>query len=215
MHELRERRASFPTRPSLIHLVRAVMVAGAMGACHGGATPPSEVPVFPGASLRASEGAFQTKLLALLSPPGSSTPRVEVYATPAAFAAVAEFYDRFFVPGSVTQQRFAVASRMRELADGVRAGGGQQLAVGRLLFARGAEADSLSSDAIADSLANLADRFQDVEGLIALGRIQLATAPPSEALVSIERPHLSAESRSVDSSTVVTFVVRPVAVLRR
>ncbi len=215
MRKLRERRARVPAWTTLVRLVRAVMVAGVVTACHGRAAPPAEVPVFPGASLRASEAAFQARLLALLSAPGSPTLRVEVYETPAAFAAVADFYGRFFVPGSVTRQRFAIASRMRELAEGVRGGGGQQLAVGRLLFARGADADSLSSEAIADSLASLADRLEGVEGLIALGRIPLATEPRSEALVSIERPHLSAETRSVDSSTVVTVVVRPGAALPR
>jgi hypothetical protein len=63
---------------------------------------------------------------------------------------------------------------------------------------------------VADSLAALADRFRNVEGLISLGRVRLATTPPAEALVSIERPHLSAETLSMDSATVITVIVRPI-----
>jgi hypothetical protein len=183
-------------------------LAACVGGCRGRETPLTEVPVFPGAVLRASESAFQQRFLQLLGPAGSSAPRVEVYETPAAFAAVADFYEPFFGSGGVTRRRFVVGSRLREIADGARAGGRQQLAVGRLLFARDAGADSLSQEAAAESLAAVADRFADVEGLVALGRIRLATSPSSEALVSIERPHLSAEKLSVDSLTVVTVVRR-------
>jgi hypothetical protein len=210
MEQLREWRASVLPGASRRRILNAALVAAALTACQGRGEPPAEVPVYPGATERPSEGSFQSRLLALFGPPGSSPPRVLVYATPAAFTAVADFYGRFFTPGSGTQQRFAVASRMRDLAAGVRAGGSQQLAVGRLLFARGAPPDSLAPEAVADSLVALADRLQSVEGLISLGRISLASTPPSEALVSIERPHWSAETLSVDSATVVTVVVRPV-----
>jgi hypothetical protein len=77
------------------------------------------------------------------------------------------------------------------------------------LFERDPAADSLGTEAIADSLAALAERLGDVQGLIMLGRISLATSPRSEALVSIERPHLNPESLAVDSLTVVTIAVRP------
>jgi hypothetical protein len=184
-------------------------VLSVMAACQARSAPPAEVPIYPGATLRTEESAFQARLLALLGPPGASLPRVDVYATPAAFAAVADFYGPYFTPGSAARQRFVVATRMQDLASGVRAGGGRQLAVGRLLFARGAPADSLAPEAVADSLAALADRFRGVEGLISLGRIRLGTTPPTEALVSIERPHLSAETLSVDSATVITVIVRP------
>jgi hypothetical protein len=198
---MRERRSGRVrlTGPSIVvGLACAGFAAWAMAGCPAREVLPTEVPVFPGAVVRASESAFQQKLLQLLGPAASSPPTVEVYETPAAFAAVADFYEPFFGRGGFTRQRFVVASRLREIAAGAGAGGRQQLAVGRLLF-RGSGADSLSQQEVSDSLTAVAERFADVEGLVALGRIELGTSPPSEALVSIERPHLSAETLSVDS----------------
>jgi hypothetical protein len=169
---------------------------------------PVDVPVFPGAEFRPAESAFQERLLSILLSPGARQPRVQVYRTEAAFSAVLGFYEPHFAPGSLVQRRFAVASRIAQLAEGARAGRPQPVAVGRLLFTRrGAPGDSLAAPAVANSMAALADRLQGVEGLIALGRIPLATAPASEALVSIEHPHLDASELRVDSLTVVTVAV--------
>jgi hypothetical protein len=190
------------------HAIFVLAVLCGMTGCGVSKPELTEVPIYPGASLRSAESAFQERLLALLGQPGAAPSRVQVYETPAAFAAVTEFYEPYFARAAA-RQRFAVASRMRELAAGARTGGKRQVAVGRLLFANGGAADSIGAEAVADSLAALADRLGDVQGLIMLGRISLATSPRSEALVSIERPHLNPESLAVDSLTVVTIAVRP------
>jgi hypothetical protein len=190
------------------HALFALAVLGAIAGCGDAKRELTEVPIYPGATLRSAESAFQERLLALLGQASTAPPRVQVYETPAAFAAVTEFYEPYFTPDAA-RQRFAVASRMRELAAGARTGGKRQIAVGRLLFERDPAADSLGTEAIADSLAALAERLGDVQGLIMLGRISLATRPRSEALISIERPHLDPESLAVDSLTVVTIAVGP------
>lgn len=166
--------------------------------------------MFPAAARRSSESEFQRRLLSTVIPPGSHVPRVDVYETPSAFASVVEFYERRLGKRRVAVQRFAVASRLRQLADGARRGGSQQIAVGRLLFGRATAptSDSLDAVEIADSLSALSDRLADVEGMIAIARVPLATSPPSTGLVSIERPHLDASSLSVDSLTVITIAVQ-------
>ncbi|MFN2431558.1 MAG: hypothetical protein ABR599_01840, partial [Gemmatimonadota bacterium] len=111
------------------------------------------MPVFPGATLRREETAFQRRLLALILAPGQQPPPTRIYGTSASFSAVAEFYEDRLGLDSLPARPFGVASRMQQLATGVRSGGGQQLAVGRLLFGRGAaRGDSLPVSAVADSL---------------------------------------------------------------
>lgn len=213
---LRPRGASRPApRPSVppLALALALVLAASPVAC-GDDDPPSitEVPVYPGATLRGAESAFQRRLLEVVLGPGGGVQAVEVYETPAAFAAVAGFYEPWFEEGSSTTGRFFVASRIRQLAEGARSGLPQPLAAGGLLFGAGRErpgeagGDTLTPDAVADSLAVLAERLENVEGLITVGRISLATSPPASALVSIERPHLDASRKVVDSLTVFTIL---------
>jgi hypothetical protein len=193
-----------PTSRFLMPVALAVLLA-----CGGReAALLTQVPVYPGATLRESESLFQQRLLSVLLSPGAVVPRVEIYETSAAFAAVLAFYETYFAEAA-SARPFAVAGRLQELAERARAGGAQPVQVGRLLFGRGASgADSLSPSEIADSLSALSERLAVVEGTIALGRIPLATTPPSEALVSIEHPHLNAEALVVDSLTVFTIAVQ-------
>lgn len=197
-----------------------LLVGGLAIACASEVPPPlPSVPIFPGASLRLEESAFQQRLLAILSPAGRAGRRVEVYETPSAFTAVVEFYEPYVVSGKLNVRGFAVSSRMRRLADGARRGAAQMLAVGRLLFsgapgpAGGADSlpsgGSLSAPAIADSLTALADRLAEVQGLFALGEVRLAGSRPSAALISIERPHFDPSTLRVDSLTIISITIQP------
>jgi hypothetical protein len=193
-------------------LLRGLLVVSACYACGRDEPPPlTAVPAPPGATRRTAEAEFQRTLLRHVLPAGSPIPALEVYETPSAFAAVVEFYERLLGEGRVQVQRFAVASRMQELARGARSGAAQQVAIGRLLFERAgsSRADSLTVPQVADSLDRLAARLADVHGTIALARVPLATTPPKTAVVSIERPHLDASRLAVDSVTVVTIAVQP------
>jgi hypothetical protein len=187
------------------------LLSGVCGlwSCRGEERPRlSEVPIPPGALLREEESTFQKRLFGILLPANRPAPDIRVYETPMAFARVVAFYEPYFAKESTRMGRFAVAGRMRQLADAVRRGSSQQQQVGQLLFARnGTPSDSLPVDELADSLAALADRFARVEGLIAIGRIPLESAVPSAALVTIERPHLSSVTLKIDSLTVFTIAV--------
>ncbi|MBA2563923.1 MAG: hypothetical protein H0V09_00695 [Gemmatimonadetes bacterium] len=219
MHALRRKALTFS-------LLACMIVLGCSGP---DAVQVSEVPVFPGASPRSAESQFQQRLLTLLREPGAASPLVSVYGTPAAFGSVVEFYGRYVEEGDLPVQRFLASSRLRQLAEGARQGGTRQVAVGRLMFGapdRGTDgtnggADGVTNDGkegargsltaaqVADSLEAAAHRLGEVEGLICLGTIRLATTPPSEALLSIERPHLDAHVMRVDSLTVITVVTTP------
>ena len=199
-------------------MARAFAIAGLCAACSKEAPQElREVPLYSGATFRDEETAFQRRLLEVLAEPGRPVTPTRIYGTEASFPSVVEFYEDVVRPDSVVVRRFAVASRMRELAEGIRAGGAQQRRVGRRQYedrrgdragddaASAGRGGALAPSAVADSLDGLAARLADVEGAIAFARVRLSEPPGAAALVTIERPHLNPARLTVDSLTVITI----------